>query len=406
MLYRKMPKTGDNLSVLGFGCMRLPGGQMNANEKEAINQIRYAIDRGINYLDTAWPYHGGKSEVILGKSIKNGYREKVKIADKLPHWLCKSSKDMDFYLNHQLERLDVNVIDYYLIHSLDGKSWEKVKSIGASDFMTRAKASGRIVNIGFSFHGLRDDFKKIIDDYDWDFCQIQFNILDKDFQAGAEGLEYAYSKNIGVIVMEPLRGGSLAGKLPVEVEKIYRDANSARTNAEWALRWVWNFPGVITVLSGMNHKDQIDENIQTAETSESGSLSREEMKTVEKAAQTFRSMMKVPCTGCQYCQPCPKNVNIPSAFHFYNNKYLFRQGFMSRSLYLMQLGDMQERKSALASQCMECGSCIKHCPQQIDIPSKLKKVVKEFEGKWTTKPLMFLLKHAMSQGKRKQKQPD
>lgn len=402
MLYREMPKTKDQLSILGFGCMRLPGGQMNPNEKRAIEQIRYAIDKGVNYLDTAWPYHGGKSEIIMGKAIKNGYREKVRIADKLPHWLCKSTEDMNYYLDRQLERLNEKVIDYYLIHALDRKSWEKAKTNGIADFIIKAKASGKIVNIGFSFHGLKDDFKKIIDDYAWDFCQIQFNMLDKDFQAGTEGLEYAQSKNIGVIVMEPLRGGSLAGKLPGQVEKIYRSSSAGRSNAEWALRWVWNHPGVITVLSGMNHKDQIDENCQIAETAEAGALSRKELNTIKKAAETFRSLMKVPCTGCQYCQPCPKDVNIPSAFHFYNNKYLFKQGFMSRSLYLMQLGDMQERKPALASQCIECGACVKNCPQQINVPFELKKVVKEFEGKWTTKPLVFILKNTMAPGKRKQ----
>lgn len=403
MLYREMPKTGDKLSILGFGCMRLPGGQMNVNEKESIEQIRYAVDKGVNYLDTAWTYHGGKSEVILGKAIKDGYRDKVKIADKLPIWLCKSREDMDYYLDTQLERLNEKAIDYYLIHSLEGASWERAKTLGVFDFMMKAKESGKIVNIGFSFHGLRDDFKTIIDDYDWDFCQIQFNILDKNFQAGVEGLEYAWSKKIGVIVMEPLRGGSLAGKLPADVEKIYKSTSKERTNVEWALRWIWNHPGVITVLSGMNDKKQIDENVRIAGEAGVHSLTKEELKTVDDAAATFRSLMKVPCTACQYCMPCPKNVDIPSSFHFYNNKYLFKQGFMSRSMYLLQQSGMQEKKPALASQCVECGICVEHCPQSIDIPQELKKVVKEFEGKLLTKPLMFILRQAFSRmgGRRK-----
>jgi len=401
MLYRKMPKTDDKLSILGFGCMRLPGGQMNPNEKESIEQIRYAVDAGVNYLDTAWTYHGGKSEIILGKAIKNGYRDKVKIADKLPHWLCKTRDDMDYYLNIQLERLNEKAVDYYLIHALDGTAWDHLKTLGIVDFMDKAKADGRIVNIGFSFHGLRDDFKKIIDDYDWDFCQIQFNILDEHFQAGAEGLDYAWSKEIGVIIMEPLRGGSLAGRLPEPVEKIYKNAQADRTHAEWALRWIWNHPGVITVLSGMNDYRHIDENIRIAETAEIHAMSGDELKTVEKAAETFRGLMKVPCTGCQYCQPCPQNVNIPSAFTFYNHKYLFKQGFLSRGAYLIQLGDIQERKPALASQCINCGLCVKHCPQHIDIPAELKKVVKEFEGKWTTGLIMGLMKHVLSRGRRR-----
>jgi predicted aldo/keto reductase-like oxidoreductase len=370
------------------------------DEKEAIAQLRYAIDRGINYMDTAWPYHNGKSEEILGRAVKDGYRDKVKIADKLPHWLCRSREDMDYYLNTQLKRLNEEVIDYYLLHSLDADSWNKIKGLGAVDFLEKAKESGRIINTGFSFHGIREDFKKIIDDYDWDFCQIQLNILDKLFQAGVEGLEYAASRDIGVIVMEPLRGGSLAGKLPDDVEEVYRNAQVTRTNVEWALRWVWNNPGVVSVLSGMNDKAQIDENMRIAEKAEAGSLSEEELKTVEEAAETFRSLMKVPCTGCQYCQPCPKNVNIPSAFHFYNNKYLFKQGMMSRMLYLIQLGEIQERKPMLASQCIECAACVKHCPQHIDIPNELKAVQKEFEG-ILAKPLLFFMKTMLSKGRRR-----
>jgi predicted aldo/keto reductase-like oxidoreductase len=400
MLYRTMPKTGDKLSILGFGCMRLPGGQIGVDEKAAIAQLRYAIDKGVNYLDTAWPYHNGKSEEVLGRAIKDGYRDKVKIADKLPQWLCRSREDMDYFLNAQLRRLNEKVIDYYLLHALDAASWAKAKSLGAVDFMDRAKADGAIVNRGFSFHGARDDFKTIIDGYDWDFCQIQFNILDERFQAGIEGLEYAASKNIGVVVMEPLRGGSLAKKLPDTVERIYRSALPHRTNAEWALRWVWNHPGVITVLSGMNKMEQIDENIGIAGNAEAGSMAGDEVKVIEKAAETFRALMKVPCTECQYCQPCPKNVNIPSTFHFYNNKYLFKQGVTSRILYLFHLGGLQERKPMLAGQCVECGACVKHCPQKINIPAELKKVKKEFEGIFT-KPLLFLIGVALSRGKRK-----
>ncbi len=401
MLYREMPKTGDKLSILGFGCMRLPGGRMSVNEQEAVAQIRYAINNGINYLDTAWTYHNGKSEVALGKALKNGYRKKVKIADKLPHWLCKTQEDMDHYLNEQLGRLDLEIIDYYLIHALDFQSWKKAKERGVVDFIREAQAKGHIVNIGFSFHGAREAFKRIIDDYDWDFCQIQFNILDKHFQAGIEGLEYAHSKGVGVIIMEPLRGGSLAGKLPDAVEKIYKSADPDRTNAAWALRWVWNHPGVITVLSGMNDKAQIDENVRLAGTAEINSLSNKELKTVDEAAAAFRSLMQVPCTACQYCMPCPQNVDIPSCFHFYNNKYLFKQDFMSRIIYLLQLSGVQEKRAALASQCVECGKCLEHCPQSIDIPNELKKVRKEFEGRLTTGPLMFILRQVMGGRRRK-----
>ena len=259
MLYREMPKTGDKLSILGFGCMRLPGGHHHPHTKQSIQQIRYAINKGVNYVDTAWNYAGGKSEVIVGKALKDGYREKVKVADKLPQWLCSSREDMDYYLDTQLERLAIDTIDYYLLHAIDAGHWKRMQGLGIADFLAKAKAAGKIVNIGFSFHGPNDSFMEIIDDYDWDFCQIQYNILDEHNQAGIEGLSHARSKDIGVVVMEPLRGGALAGKQPVEVEKIYRDANPGRSNADWALRWVWNHPGVITALSGMNDIAQIDE---------------------------------------------------------------------------------------------------------------------------------------------------
>ena len=395
-----MPKSKDKLSILGFGCMRFPGGQMKPNEDESIRQVRKAIDMGINYLDTAWPYHGGKSEVILGKALKDGYREKVKIADKLPHWLCKTREDMDYYLNTQLDRLDDKIIDYYLVHALDYAIWMKMKNMGIIDFLEQAKNSGKIKNAGFSFHGPRDDFKKIVDEHEWDFCQIQYNILDKHDQAGIEGLEYAESKNIGVIIMEPLRGGALAGKLPKEIEAVYNKAPIKRTNAEWALRWIWNHSGVITVLSGMNSDDQIEENSKIASEAAAGSLTNEETSLVEEAAKTFRAKMKVPCTGCQYCMPCPKNVNIPFAFTWYNQKHLFNQGFMSRLMYLSQSSGIQGRKASLASQCVDCGKCVKHCPQKIDIPKELKQVKKEFEGLMKG-PLLFLFNRMMSAGKKK-----
>jgi predicted aldo/keto reductase-like oxidoreductase len=309
---------------------------------------------------------------------------------------------MDYYLDKQLERLGENVIDYYLIHALDYQSWEKRKAQGIIDFMNKAKEKGKILYAGFSFHGAREDFKKIIDEYDWDLCQIQFNILDEHNQAGVEGLEYAASKNIGVMVMEPLRGGVLANKLPNEVEKIYRSAPVKRTNVEWALRWIWNHPGIVTVLSGMNEKSQIDENIKIASKAEIGSLTDEELRIIRNASESYRKAMKVPCTGCQYCMPCPKNVNIPMSFSFYNNKYLFKQGLMNRMMYLAQLGPLQGRKPMLASQCVECGKCMKHCPQKINIPENLKQVKKNFEG-FLAKPIMLLCNIMLSTGRRKNK---
>jgi predicted aldo/keto reductase-like oxidoreductase len=399
MLYREMPKTGDKLSILGFGCMRLPGGQMSPDEEESIKQIRSSIDRGINYVDTAWPYHGGKSEVILGKALKDGYREKVKIADKLPIWMCHKRDDMDYFLDEQLKRLDVKQIDYYLIHALDGPTWKKAMELGVIDFLDKAKESGKIAHAGFSFHGAREDFKGIIDDYSWEFCQIQYNILDEQVQAGKEGLDYAYSKNIGVIIMEPLRGGMLAGEQPREVQKIYDTAPVKRTNVEWSLRWLWNHEGIITVLSGMNNEDHIAENLKIASEAEIDSLTEEELGIVKSASEAFRKAMKIPCTGCQYCMPCPKGINIPQAFSFYNNKYLFKTGMTNKMMYLMFSGGTQKRDPGLASQCISCGKCVTHCPQKIDIPAELNNVKNEFEG-FMTPVWVWLLDKMISMGGR------
>lgn len=400
MLYREMPKTGDQLSILGFGCMRLPGRQTHPNEKKAIQQIRYAIDRGVNYLDTAWLYHTGKSESILGQAIKDGYREKVKIATKLPQWICNSRQDMDDILNKQIDRLGIDAIDYYLVHALDGTAWKRMKACGIIAFLDDAVQSGKIVNVGFSFHGSESEFIEIVDDYDWDFCQIQFNILDEHNQAGIEGLNYAWSKNIGVIIMEPLRGGSLAGKLPEAVASIYREADSNRSNAEWALRWIWNHPGVISVLSGMNTIAQIDENASIAETAEVGSMSASELDTVKRAAEAFKRLEKIPCTGCLYCIPCPAHVDICGSFGAYNSKYLFKQGIRGSIKYLIANAGGGGNNSSLASQCVECGACIEKCPQRIDIPSELKHVEAELQGH-LSKPLTFLARNARSYIKRK-----
>ncbi len=261
MLYRKIPKNRDELSILGFGCMRLPAKEDGTiDEERATKQVRYAIDHGVNYVDTAWPYHIGQSEPFLGRALVDGYREKVKLATKLPSWMVKSREDMDKFLNAQLEKLKTDQIDYYLIHALVGELWDNVEKLGVADFLDKAKADGQIVNAGFSFHGAADDFKRIVDAYEWDFCQIQYNFLDEKNQAGTEGLEYAASKDLGIIIMEPLRGGNLASSVPAAVKEIWDEALTKRTAAEWALHWVWNHPEVTVVLSGMKEESNIEEN--------------------------------------------------------------------------------------------------------------------------------------------------
>jgi predicted aldo/keto reductase-like oxidoreductase len=379
MLYRKMESTGDDLSILGFGCMRLASKNGRIDEERAKKQLYDAIDRGVNYVDTAWPYHGGASETFLGKVLQGDYRKKVKLATKLPQFLCRSQADMYAYLEKQLDRLKTNKIDYYLIHTLDGHSWEKMKKLGIIEFMDDIRKSGKIGHIGFSFHGQQDEFNKIVDDYDWTFCQIQYNMIDENNQAGRKGLEYATSKGLGIIIMEPLLGGMLAGDLPKEIESIYDGADVKRSNAEWALRWIWNYPQVHVLLSGMNDENHINENIRIASEAYPESFTKKENQIVQDASDTFRRLRAVECTGCQYCVPCPKNVNIPGAFELYNQRSLFGKNMTQTAMYLGRIGGMMGGEQGLARQCVDCGICVKKCPQHIDIPAELKKVSKSFE---------------------------
>lgn len=381
MLYRTMPQNGDELSILGFGCMRLALKDGNIDEARAISQIRHAIDQGVNYVDTAWPYHSGHSEPLLGKALEDGYREKVKVATKLPSFLLKNSEDMDYYLNAQLKKLGTDHIDYYLVHALNGPLWENVESLGVLDFLERAKADGRIVNVGFSFHGLLPDFKRIIDAYPWVFCQIQYNYLDQQNQAGTEGLKYAAAKNMGVIIMEPLRGGSLGlATPPPAIGEIWNEAETSRTPAEWSLRWVWNQPEVTVVLSGMNEETHVQENIAIANTARANSLTDRELALVERVSKKYQELMMVGCTGCGYCMPCPSNVSIPECFEAYNKMHLFNLGEAAKATYALRMsGLMSNNEPGYASQCVECGTCLDKCPQSIPIPDFLAKVAEELE---------------------------
>ncbi|KAB0664035.1 aldo/keto reductase [Oryzomonas japonica] len=382
MQYRTMPKNGDELSVLGFGCMRLPAKDGRIDEPRAIAQIRQAIDNGVNYVDTAWPYHGGESEIVLGKALKDGYRERVKVATKLPSWMIKSRADMDRYLAAQLEKLGIDRIDYYLVHSLDGPQWDTMASLGVADFLDQAKADGRIGNAGFSFHGLGPDFTRIVDAYPWVFCQIQYNFLDQEYQAGAAGLRYAAAKGLGVIVMEPLRGGNLGLPTPPPaVAAIWDEAKVRRPPVEWALRWVWNHPEVTLLLSGMNEERHIEENLAIADSALSGALTGEELALVDRAGRKYQELMKVGCTGCGYCMPCPAGVNIPGCFDVYNKMHLFGNTEEAKFMYSIRMsGDLLNDKPGFASQCIACGACLDKCPQQIPIPDILAQVVAEMEG--------------------------
>jgi predicted aldo/keto reductase-like oxidoreductase len=381
MLYRKVPKTGDELSILGFGCMRLAQKDGRIDEERAIGQIRYAIDHGVNYIDTAWPYHGGESEPLVGRALAGGYRERVKLATKLPAWMVKSRADMDRFLDAQLRKLATSRIDYYLVHSLNGGTWDRVAALGVAEFLDRARADGRIVNAGFSFHGLREDFKRIVDAYAWTFCQIQYNYLDEDHQAGTEGLKYAASKRLAVVAMEPLRGGTLAVRpQPPAIEEIWREAERRRSPAEWALRWVWDHPEVTVALSGMNDEAQVEENLRIASGAGPESLTIEEAGLVARAARKYREIMKVGCTGCGYCQPCPSGIDIPGCFDLFNAFHTFGKKQEALFLYVVRAGGFLSGQPAYASLCAHCLECLEKCPQELQIPDLLEQVAREFEG--------------------------
>jgi uncharacterized protein len=335
----------------------------------------------VNYVDTAWPYHTGESEVVLGRALRDGYRQKVRVATKLPSWLLTSRADMDRFLAAQLKRLGTDRIDYYLVHSLDGKLWDNVAQLGVGEFLKRAKKDGRIGNAGFSFHGLADDFRRIVDAYPWVFCQIQYNYLDETNQAGTAGLEYAAAKGLGVIVMEPLRGGNLGLPAPPPaVAAIWDEAKIRRTPAEWALRWVWNRPEVTVVLSGMNRLEQVQENLSIAGAAEANTLSEDDLALIRRAGRTYRELMKIGCTGCGYCMPCPANVTIPLCFEEYNTTHMFGGMQEGKFRYALRLsGELVDGQPGYASLCVRCGECLEKCPQKIPIPDMLAQVAAEME---------------------------
>ena len=379
MLYRKLGKTGFEVSVLGFGCMRLPivGGTGSVDlfdpnkpidDPAATEMIEHAIQSGINYFDTAYPYHGGQSEVFLGKKLKH-YREKIYLATKLPAWLVQGKHDFERFLGEQLRRLETDYIDFYLLHGLNRQLWAKMRELGALDFLNEVLADGRVRHTGFSFHDDVKLFKEIVDSYDWGMCLIQYNYFDEQYQAGKEGLEYAASRGLGVVVMEPLRGGKLTDRIPEQIQKLWDSAPVKRTPVEWALRWVWNHKEVSTALSGMSSMAQLTENIRVAEDAEAGMLSVHELQLVAEVCEAYRKMLQIGCTGCAYCVPCPNGVNIPLNFSLYNDTFMFKDEDLNVMVYNHFMTPEQR-----ASSCAECGECEEHCPQQIRIPEELKKV--------------------------------
>ncbi len=402
MYYREMGKTGDKVSILGYGCMRFPRKDGRIDEERTERQVISAIERGVNYFDTAYIYPN--SEAVLGRILAKGYRERVMIATKMPLFMIHSLKDMENTLDTSLKRLQTNYIDYYLLHNINSvEGWQRLKQLGVIDFLAKAKQAGKIRRIGFSYHGSEGQFKSVVDDYPWDFCQMQYNYLDEHTQAGKAGLEYAAEKGLGVVIMEPLRGGLLARKMPEQIEEVWQQADKNKTPVEWALRWVWNHPQVTLLLSGMNEEAHIEENLRIAEDALPLSMSERELETVDKVKALFLKLLKVGCTGCGYCMPCPAGVNIPMCFAFYNNKYLFNENH-TQFQYMGFMGGLDGGKPSYASLCVGCGKCEKHCPQNLPIRAHLKEVSGDLEG-FYFKPVTGLVRgyyKLRSRGKHKQ----
>jgi len=376
MKYR-IDKYGNEISVLGFGCMRFTQKNGKIDLDKAETEIMEAYNAGINYYDTAYIYPG--SEAAIGEIFeRNGIRDKVKIATKLPQYMIKSRENAEKYFQEELKRLRTDHVDYYLMHMLtDVKSWERLTELGIADWLREKKESGVIRQIGFSYHGNSDMFCQLIDAYDWDFCQIQYNYLDEHSQAGRTGLNYAASKGIPVIIMEPLRGGRLVNNLPEKAKKLFADYEVKRTPAEWAFRWLWNQPEVTCVLSGMNSVEMVQENVKNAATAEVGEFTEQDENLLQEVVNAINEKMKVGCTGCRYCMPCPKNVDIPGTFSAYNKLYLDGK-FVGLKEYVMCTA--LRKDSTAASNCVECGKCEQHCPQNIEIRKELKNAKKELEG--------------------------
>ena len=372
MQYRTDPKSGNRLSALGFGCMRFP--PSGALREELIVT---AVQSGINYFDTAYVYPG--SENALGAILKkNGLREKVFIADKLPHGKCKTKEDMDRLFGESLSRLQTDYIDYYLIHNLSSEeSWERLAGLGVKDWIAEKKAAGKIRAIGFSFHGKAGSFRPLLDAYDWDFCQIQYNYMNESHQAGTAGLLAIHEKGMAAIIMEPLLGGRLGKDLPGAAKELFDSCVPGRTPAAWGFKWLWDKPEVTVVLSGMNQMAQLTENIAIAADTPAGSLTEEERAVYGEAYEAVSRAYKVPCTGCNYCMPCPHGVNIPGSFMGYNLSYTLGY-FSGLQAYISTVGGMTSPPTG-PSKCTRCGVCLEKCPQNIQIPDRLAEAQKRME---------------------------
>jgi predicted aldo/keto reductase-like oxidoreductase len=373
MQYRKFGSSNIEISALGFGAMRMPvttkqPGTADIDEKKSSRMIYHAIESGVNYIDTAYPYHRGASEPFLGRILQGGWRDKVHLATKMPHWMMSDPAQFDTYFDEQLTRLQTDHIDFYLLHSIDAKSWEKLRQWDVLSWAEKRLAEGRIGQIGFSFHDNFAAFKTIVDAYDWSFCQIQHNYMDIDEQAGTKGLKYAASKGLAVVIMEPLLGGRLSIK-QTDVQKIWNRAAIKRTSTDWALQWLWNQPEVSLVLSGMSTMRQVEQNLASASASQVGLFTPADQVLVDEVRAKYRELCLVSCTGCQYCQPCPAEINIPLMFDLYNAGHMYNALKHVRGAYA---GWIPAEKRA--DHCLKCQECESKCPQHLKISELLEKV--------------------------------
>jgi hypothetical protein len=375
MQFRSFGRLDWKASALGFGCMRFPtadGDRLSPNidEAEAMRMVRHAIDNGVNYIDTAYPYHGGQSEIVVGKALKDGYREKVKLATKLPVWMVESAADFDRLLDEQLKKLQTSYIDFYLLHALSRSRWRDI--VLKHDLLSRAKAAlddGRIRHLGFSFHDEYESFEEIVNGSDlWSFCQIQYNYMDTENQAGTRGLKLAASKGLAVVVMEPLMGGRLASP-PKDVLEAMESCALRRSAAEWALQWLWDQPEVSVVLSGMSDMTQVEENLRSAHRARIWSFSPAELAVISEVREKYSLRIAIPCSKCNYCMPCPNGLNIPANFEFFNYARLFDDVAGARYKYQIFLTEAQR-----SGACIDCGTCEELCPQKIAISDWMPKV--------------------------------
>ncbi|MCL2498598.1 MAG: aldo/keto reductase [Symbiobacteriaceae bacterium] len=376
MQKRVMGNLGHEVSLLGFGAMRLPtleGESRNIDFLEAVRMMRYAFDHGVNYVDTAYGYHGGNSELAVAQALADGYRQKVMLATKSPTWLIESTADFGKYLDEQLQKLQTDCIDFYLQHGLGRDRWDKYQKLGIFEEAMKAKAAGKIKHYGFSFHDTQDAFMEILNAYPWEFCQIQYNYLDTEYQAGKAGLQAAAAKGMPVIVMEPLRGGRLATGLPGEIQNLFQQADADRHPVEWAFRWLADQPEATVILSGMSTFSQVEQNISICQSPAlvPGCFSTAEQEIVQQVATAWHGRTKVNCTDCKYCMPCPQGIDIPGLLSRYNNAAMFDLWEQAKRGYQRTINESKD-----AGQCVACGACEAACPQKIAIIETLKEIDK------------------------------